>query len=95
MSALKPRPRILVEENDYGDGVYVYVVSRYFSGMMRHKRFDFVWDRLVAALPWEVVQNVTRLHVWTDREYKKWLAATDGTGPPEAEPEATAAMASG
>jgi acid stress-induced BolA-like protein IbaG/YrbA len=94
LNVLRPRPRILIEENDYGDGVHVYVVSRYFSGMMRHERRDFVWDRLMKALPWEVVQNVTRLHVWTDREYKRWLAATDGTEAPEAEPAAAAAVAS-
>jgi hypothetical protein len=94
LNTLRPRPRILVEENDYGDGVHVYVVSRYFSGMPRHDRFDFVWHRLNQALPWEVVQNVTQLNVWTDREYKRWLAATDGTEAAEAEPEAAAAAAS-
>jgi hypothetical protein len=84
----------MVEESPLCEGnIHAYVVSRYFSGMQRHERFNFVWRRLTEALPWEVVQHVTRLHVWTDREFKRWLAATDGTEAPEAEPEVTAAAA--
>jgi hypothetical protein len=92
LNSLRPRPRVIVEESPVCEGnIHAYVASRYFSRIPQHERFDFVWNRLNQALPWEVVQHVTRLHVWTDREYKRWLAATDGTEASEAEPEATAA----
>jgi len=96
LNGIHPRPRIEVEESPVCEGnIHIHVASRFFSGMLQHKREDLVWNILIKALPWEVVQNVTRLHVWTDREYKKWLAATDGTEAPEIESEATAAVASG
>jgi hypothetical protein len=38
------------------------------------------------------MQSVRRLHVWTDREFKRWLAATDGTEVPEATAAAAPAV---
>jgi stress-induced morphogen len=89
LDRLRPRPRIEVEESPACEGnIHVHVASRYFSGMPWHQREDLVWNVLTEALPWEVVQNVSQLHVWTDREFKQWLAATDGTEAPEVEPAA-------
>jgi hypothetical protein len=70
---MKPKPRIILEKNEFKDGVYLYVSSGYFVGKPMHKRHDLVWNTLVRQLPWETVSKVTRLHLLTPKEAKFWF----------------------
>ncbi|MBM3236532.1 hypothetical protein FJZ31_09570 [Candidatus Poribacteria bacterium] len=70
---IKPKPKIIIEENEYEDGVSVFIASKYFSGKKLYKMEDMVWDILKRSLPWETAQKVSMLFVLTPHEAKFWL----------------------
>jgi hypothetical protein len=70
---IKPKPKIIIEENEYGDGANVFIASKYFSGKKLYKMEDMIWDILKRSLPWETAQKVSMLFVLTPREARPWL----------------------
>ena len=70
---IKPNPKIIIEENEYGDGANVFIASKYFSGKKLYKMEDMVWDILKRFLPWETAQKVSMLFVLTPYEARSWL----------------------
>jgi len=76
---MKPKPQILVWENEFHDGVEVLVASDDFAGMYQHKREELVWEVFDRALPWDIIKLITTLFVLTRRQAKNLLASQEPT----------------
>jgi len=74
---IKPKPKIIIKENEYGDGANVFIASKYFSGKKQYKMEDMIWDILKRSLPWETAQKVSMLFVLMPHEAKFWLKDLD------------------
>jgi hypothetical protein len=79
---MKPKPHILVWENEFHDGVKVLVASDYFAGIYQHKREELVWEVLDRALPWDIIKLVTTLFVLTRGQAKNLLTSLEPTTDP-------------